>query len=78
MEGGQFKNGCSIALDVFSDVIFESRKVIKGMTVAVCGRDKLGIAAGFHCRKAKKSELYRCIASKKHVYALTVAWIGGK
>lgn len=78
MDDDQLKNGCSMILDPFGDVISECRELGEGMAVAMCGREKLHMAGGFRYKKARRPELYRDVIGKEHDSKLAVAWMGSK
>lgn len=75
MDDDQLKNGCSMVLDPFGDVVAECRELGEGMAVAVCSRDKLHLAGGFRYRKARRVDLYREIIGEAHQAKLAVAWM---
>jgi predicted amidohydrolase len=75
MDGDQLKNGCSMVLDPFGDIIAECRNLGEDIAVALCTRDKLELAGGCRYRKARRPELYRDILGQVHVSELNVAWM---
>jgi predicted amidohydrolase len=75
MDGDQLKNGCSMVLDPFGDIIAECRNLGEDMAVALCTRDKLELAGGWRYRKARRPELYRDVLGQTHASELNVAWI---
>ncbi|SPO06243.1 uncharacterized protein DNG_08932 [Cephalotrichum gorgonifer] len=78
MDDDQLKNGCSMILDPFGDIVSECRELGEDMAVALCGREKLHMAGGSRYRKARRPELYRDIIGKEHNSSLAVAWMSGK
>jgi len=78
MDGEQLKNGYSMVLDPFGDVVAECRKLGEDMAVAVCTREKLMMAGGWRYRKARRPELYREVIGAENEAVLKVAWRGEK
>ena len=75
MDDDQLKNGCSMVLDPFGDVVAECRELGEGMAVAACPREKLTMAGGFRYRKARRPQLYSHIVGADHEADLAVAWM---
>ncbi|OAA40405.1 Nitrilase/cyanide hydratase and apolipoprotein N-acyltransferase [Beauveria brongniartii RCEF 3172] len=75
MDDDQLKNGCSMVLDPFGDVLAECRVLGEDMAVAVCTRDKLQKAGGFRYRQARRPEIYGEILGREHDSQLKVAWM---
>ncbi|PNP76490.1 hypothetical protein FNYG_09909 [Fusarium nygamai] len=76
MDDDQLKNGCSMILDPFGDVLSECSLLGEDMAVATCGKDKLQLAGGFRYRQARRPELYRNIIGSDHNSSLNVSWLG--
>ncbi|KAL2126483.1 hypothetical protein VTI74DRAFT_829 [Chaetomium olivicolor] len=74
MDDDQLKNGCSMILDPFGDIISECCNLGEDVAVALCTRDKLQLAGGWRYRKARKPELFRDIIGQLHVPELKVSW----
>ena len=70
MEDDQLKNGCSMILDSFGDIIAECRMLDEDTALAVCGKEKLKLLGGWRYRQARRVELYR---ESEH----RVSWLGG-
>ncbi|KAJ6785466.1 hypothetical protein PWT90_01176 [Aphanocladium album] len=75
MDDDQLKNGCSMVLDPFGDVLVECRKLDDDMVVATCTRDKLHKAGGHRYRKARRPEIYGEVIAQKNDSELKVAWM---
>jgi predicted amidohydrolase len=75
MDDDQLKNGCSMVLDPFGDVLAECTNLGEDMAVALCTRDKLELAGGWRYRKARRPELYREILGQAHESEQKVAWM---
>lgn len=74
-EGTQLKNGCSMILDPFGDVVSECRNLGEDVAIAICTRDKLTQAGGHRYRQARKPGLYGSIIAQDHDSSQKVAWI---
>ncbi|UNI23810.1 hypothetical protein JDV02_009606 [Purpureocillium takamizusanense] len=75
MDDDQLKNGCSMVLDPFGDVLDECRQLGEDLAVATCTRDKLRLAGGFRYRKARRPDVYGSIIAANHEPKLKVAWM---
>lgn len=75
MDDDQLKNGCSMVLDPFGDVLAECRKLDEDMAVAVCTREKLQLAGGYRYRKARRPEIYGHVIAQENDSQLKVAWM---
>ncbi|KAJ3492898.1 hypothetical protein NLG97_g5078 [Lecanicillium saksenae] len=75
MDDDQLKNGCSMVLDPFGDVLAECRKLDEDMAVVTCTRDKLQKAGGHRYRKARRPEIYGEVIAQKNDSQLKVVWM---
>lgn len=75
MDDDQLKNGCSMILDPFGDIIAECRKLDNDLVTATLVEEKLQQAGGYRYRKARRPELYGPILSQSHVADQKVAWM---
>lgn len=75
MDDDQLKNGCSMILDPFGDVIAECRTLGDDVAVAVCNPEKLQQAGGYRYRKARRPDLYRDILGQDHTPEQKVVWL---
>ena len=71
----QLKNGNSMILDPYGEILAECRSMGDEVVVATCTPDKLELAGGYRYRKARRPELYGEILQKKHQTTLKVAWM---
>ena len=76
MDDDQLKNGCSMILDPFGDILCECTKLGDDMENALCTPAKLGNAGGFRYRQARRPALYRDIIGREHTPEQAVAWLG--
>lgn len=75
MDDDQLKNGCSMILDPFGDVIAECRKLDKDLVTATFTPEKLTQAGGYRYKKARRPELYKDIIGQPHVSEQKVVWL---
>jgi len=75
MDDDQLKNGCSMVIDPFGDVIAECRKLDDDVATATITADKLKNAGGYRYKKARRPELYRDIIGEPHVSEQKVIWL---
>lgn len=75
MDDDQLKNGCSMIIDPFGDVIAECSRLDEGVAIATLVPEKLIQAGGTRYKEARKSELYRDILGQEHVSNLKVVWL---
>jgi predicted amidohydrolase len=75
MDDDQLKNGCSMILDPFGDVIAECRALGDDIAIALCTPGKLQQAGGYRYRKARRPQLYKEIIGQENVPEQKVAWM---
>lgn len=75
MDDDQLKNGCSMILDPFGDVIAECRKLDDDIAIALITPEKLQQAGGYRYRKARRPDLYRDIIGQGNVPEQKVVWM---
>lgn len=78
MDDDQLKNGCSMIIDPFGEIIAECRDLGDCFTTASVTPDKLINAGGFRYTMARRPLLYRDIIGRDHTSVQKVAWIKGK
>lgn len=78
MDDDQLKNGCSMVVDPFGDVISECRKLDDEVTTAHVSKEKLKQAGGYRYIQARKPELYKDILSQDHQSEQKVVWMNTK
>jgi predicted amidohydrolase len=75
MDDDQLKNGCSMVLDPFGDVIAECRLLDNDVAIATCSHEKIAMSGGHRYRAARKPELYRHILGAEHHSQQKVPWM---
>lgn len=74
MDNDQLKNGCSMIIDPYGDVLAECRSIGNELVIAELSENKLSKAGGYRYMKARRPELYRKIIGKDHHPDQKVAW----
>ena len=75
MDDDQLKNGCSMIIDPFGDVVAECRSFDDSFATATITPEKLIQAGGYRYLKARRPELYRDIIGQDHESKLHVVWL---
>ncbi|GEO03868.1 hydrolase [Adhaeribacter aerolatus] len=75
MDDDQLKNGCSMIIDPFGDVIAECRKLDNDIAIATVVPEKLKDAGGYRYKKARRPDLYRDIIGQPHTPDQKVVWL---
>ncbi len=75
MDDDQLKNGCSMILDPYGDIIAECRSFGDAFAIATLTPDKLTLAGGYRYIKARRPDLYKEILGKDNVPEQKVVWM---
>ena len=75
MDDDQLKNGCSMIIDPYGDVLVECRSFDDSFVTATILPDKLFQAGGYRYIKARRPELYRDIIGQNHKSEQKVVWL---
>lgn len=75
MDDDQLKNGCSMIIDPFGDVLAECRSFDNSYVSATLTPEKITQAGGSRYLKARRPELYKDIVGKAHTAEQKVAWL---
>lgn len=75
MDDDQLKNGCSMILDPFGDILAECRNLGNEVTTASLFPEKLQESGGYRYRKARRPDLYASILGKPHKAEQKVVWM---
>nr|MCU0355896.1 nitrilase [Cytophagales bacterium] len=78
MDDDQLKNGCSMILDPFGDIIAECRSLGDEVIAATCTPEKLTQSGGNRYRKARRPDLYGDIIARPHQSEQKVVWLDAK
>ena len=75
MDDDQLKNGCSMIIDPFGDVIAECRSFEDSFVTATITPEKLQQSGGNRYINARRPELYRDIIGQSHQSMQKVVWL---
>lgn len=75
MDDDQLKNGCSMIIDPFGDIIAECRTLGDDITTALLTPDKITNSGGRRYMNARRPELYRDIIGQPHKPVQKVIWL---
>ena len=75
MDDDQLKNGHSMILDPFGDILAECTGFENSFVTATVTPEKLQLSGGWRYRKARRPELYRDIIGKPHTSEQKVVWM---
>lgn len=75
MDDDQLKNGCSMIIDPFGDILAECRSFDDSLVSSTLIPEKLTMAGGYRYTKARRPDLYKDILGKEHHSELNVAWL---
>ncbi|MES2112527.1 MAG: nitrilase family protein [Bacteroidota bacterium] len=75
MDEDQLKNGCSMIIDPFGNIMAECRSFEDSFVIAEITPDKLTQAGGYRYTKARRPELYRDIIGQPHKSEQKVVWV---
>lgn len=75
MDDDQLKNGCSMIIDPFGDILAECRSFEDSFVTATIASEKLTQAGGYRYMKARRPDLYRDIIGQDHKSEQKVVWL---
>lgn len=78
MDDDQLKNGCSMIIDPFGDILSECQTFEDSFVISNITPEKLTLAGGFRYMKARRPELYKEIIGKDHTSEQKVIWLENK
>jgi predicted amidohydrolase len=74
-DGDQLKNGNSLILDPYGDVMVEIKSFNDEIAIATVTEDKLKLSGGYRYKNARKPELYKDILSADHNSQTKPVWM---
>ncbi len=74
-DGDQLKNGNSLILDPYGDVMVEIKSFNDEIAMATVTEDKLKLSGGFRYKNARKPELYKDIIGAEHNSQTKPVWM---
>jgi len=78
MDDDQLKNGCSMIIDPFGDIIAECRNLGDDFVTAVLSPEKLAKSGGYRYLKARRPDLYKDIIGQDHQPEQKVIWLNSE
>ena len=78
MDDDQLKNGCSMILDPYGDILAECRTLGDDIVTAELTSEKLTKAGGYRYIKARRPELYKDIIGQDHIPEQKVVWLSAE
>jgi predicted amidohydrolase len=75
MDDDQLKNGGSMVIDPFGDILAECRSFDDSFVTATITPEKLTMAGGYRYIKARRPELYKSIIGQNHKSEQNVVWL---
>lgn len=75
MDDDQLKNGCSMIIDPFGDIIAECTTLGNDVVSSILEKEKLINAGGYRYKKARRPELYKNIIGQPNNAEQKVAWL---
>lgn len=74
-DGDQLKNGNSLILDPYGDIMAEIKSFDDEITIATITEDKLKLAGGYRYKNARRPELYKNILGAEHHSETKPVWL---
>ena len=74
-DGEHLKNGNSMIIDPYGEVLSEIRSFEDEITIATITKDKLELAGGFRYRNARRPDLYKDILVQSHEPLVKPIWM---
>lgn len=74
-DGDQLKNGNSMLLDPYGEVLSEIKSFNDDITISKITKDKLQLSGGWRYKNARRPELYRNILGQDHQSDTTPIWM---
>jgi len=75
MDDDQLKNGCSMIIDPFGDILAECRSFDDSFVISTLTADKLQKAGGHRYLQARRPDLYKDIIGQPHASQQHVVWL---
>lgn len=75
MDDDQLKNGCSMIVDPFGDILSECKELGDCYITATLTLNKVTLAGGHRYMKARRPDLYRELFNTDHISEQKVTWI---
>jgi predicted amidohydrolase len=77
MDDDQLKNGCSMIIDPYGDIVAECRNLGDDVVTATLIPEKIEKSGGYRYMQARRPDLYRGIIGMSHQPQQKVVWLTG-
>ncbi len=77
-DGEHLKNGNSMIIDPYGEVLSEIKSFADDITISKIAKDKIGLSGGWRYKNARRPELYKDIIGKTHEPYLKPIWMASK
>ncbi len=77
-DGVHLKNGNSMIIDPYGEVLSEIKSFEDDIAIATITKEKIPLAGGFRYKNARRPELYRNIIGKEHTPGMKPVWMQTK
>ena len=74
-DGAHLKNGNSMIIDPYGEILSEIKSFDNTITIATLTKDKLHLAGGYRYTNARRPKLYKDILSQDHESVIKPAWM---
>ena len=74
-DGEHLKNGNSMILDPYGEILTEIKSFENDFAIATITKDKLTLAGGYRYKNARRPELYKSIIGQEHKSTTKPIWI---
>jgi 5-aminopentanamidase len=75
MDDDQLRNGCSMTIDPFGDILAECRSFDDSFVTTTITPEKINMSGGYRYLKARRPELYKDIIGHHHQSEQKVIWL---
>tara|TARA_Y100000768_G_scaffold88116_1_gene63192 strand:- start:913 stop:1851 length:939 start_codon:yes stop_codon:yes gene_type:complete len=76
-DGDHLKNGNSLIIDPYGEVLSEIKSFENDITISTISKDKITLSGGYRYRNARRPELYKKIIGLDHKSNFMPSWIKG-
>lgn len=77
-DGEHLKNGNSMIIDPYGEILSEIRSFEDEITIAKLTKDKIPLSGGWRYKNARRPELYKAILGQKHQPSLQPVWMSNE
>lgn len=77
-DGEHLKNGNSMIIDPYGEILSEIRSFENDITIAKLTKDKIPLSGGWRYKNARRPELYKTIIGQEHQPSLQPIWMSNE